>query len=719
MLVLGLRNLTSRQLHLHSSSITDGDNGEATDDNARPLIFFRHNSANMEPSSSVGSDIFVVSAVLVISLLVLLLLRHYLPLRSTPGYLLVPVFLALVLPCSIILLVPIDLASADGSSSRGIWLPERAVLVSWRVTYWLTFLLTWWLLPLLGEYCDSGYRETRGRVIYSLRSNARYQLILLGSGVAGLVYFILTNGFHVSSIKGLVMALAYAWGLILAVGLMGHGLVALPRRLWRNANVASRLRRLQMQAPKTKDSLDDAAEGLAQLENTITQLKTRKSGTSRDMQEWIDDLADSTAAFDPRPGVAASVQATNATIPAVVTERYLADLTRKLKRARHKKARFVNEWSNLCQQAQDTQTIQDAASSQKLEFGRSDDSLVGRMKFVTPAMRYQIYANIIPYLRIGLAAFLAVASAMVVWSEIVRSFAPKISVIGLTVVHHPNSESSRIGFTGQVIASFWLLYMCACALYAISDVKVWGNRALVKRQTYAESACWYSLQVAKLTVPLSFNFITMMPTQVYTSTQFYRFLGSLIDLTPLGSGFSMFFPCFLLVPVLATLFNLYGKVKGVIGFGFLEDESEDNPSGFGTGGWREGRALIEQELQSRGEGGSHVGLASRAADIESRPGTTAPASSRRQQQEIPAHVREANRQFNSITNEPEEDTGARHFYQDFGERVRNTFDTIERPEWTRNITVPKWMQGDEGGGGPGAGLSRWFGGRAEDGRVRL
>lgn len=476
-----------------------------------------------------------------------------------------------------------------------------------------------------------------------------------------------------------------------------------------------------MQAPKTKDSLDDAVEALAQLENTVTQLKTRKSGTSRDMQDWIDDLADTTAAPDPRPGAAAAVRATNAAIPAVVTERYLADLTRKLKRARHKKARFVNEWTNVCERAQDTQTILDAASSQKLDFGRNDDSFIGRLKFVTPYMRYQLYAKIIPYLRVGLAAFLALASIMVIWSEIVRSFAPKISIIGLTVVHHPNSDTSKIGFAGQIIASFWLLYMCACALYAISDVKVWGNRALVKRQTYAESACWYSLQVAKLTVPLSYNFITMLPPKVYKATSFYRFLGQLINLTPLGSGFSTFFPCFLLIPVLATMFNLYGKVKNVIGFGVLEDESEDNPSGFGTGGWREGRALIEQELQSRGEGGAHVGLASRVADIESRPDTTATsASSRRQQQPAPDRVREANRQFNAITNEPEEeDDGARHFYQDFGERVRNTFDAVERPEWTRNITAPRWMQGDDGGGGAGGGLSRWFGGRAEDGRVRL
>lgn len=97
-------------------------------------------------SSAVGSEIFALIALLAISILVLLILRHYLPLRTTPGYLLVPVFLALGLPASIILLVPIDLASsarADDAASRGIWLPQRVLLVSWRISYWLTFALTW------------------------------------------------------------------------------------------------------------------------------------------------------------------------------------------------------------------------------------------------------------------------------------------------------------------------------------------------------------------------------------------------------------------------------------------------------------------------------------------------------------------------------------------------------------------------------------------------
>lgn len=101
-------------------------------------------------ASSAGSAVCFAFALFIISLLVLLLLRYYLPLRSTPAYLLVPVFLALALPASIVLLVPIDLASSAGTdttASRGVWLPERALLVSWRITYWLTFALTWWVLP--------------------------------------------------------------------------------------------------------------------------------------------------------------------------------------------------------------------------------------------------------------------------------------------------------------------------------------------------------------------------------------------------------------------------------------------------------------------------------------------------------------------------------------------------------------------------------------------
>lgn len=107
--------------------------------------------------SSPGSDVFAVFALLFISAFVLLLLRYFLPLRSTPAYLSIPIFLALALPISIILLVPIDLASTSASQAedlRGIWLPHGLLLVVWRLSYWLTFALTWYALKSIVQRDD-------------------------------------------------------------------------------------------------------------------------------------------------------------------------------------------------------------------------------------------------------------------------------------------------------------------------------------------------------------------------------------------------------------------------------------------------------------------------------------------------------------------------------------------------------------------------------------
>lgn len=48
-------------------------------------------------------------------------------------------------------------------------------------------------------------------MIYSLRSNARYQLIVLACGIVGLVYLFLQNGFAKTSVKAMVMAYVFAW----------------------------------------------------------------------------------------------------------------------------------------------------------------------------------------------------------------------------------------------------------------------------------------------------------------------------------------------------------------------------------------------------------------------------------------------------------------------------------------------------------------------------
>ncbi|KAF9690809.1 hypothetical protein EKO04_010951 [Ascochyta lentis] len=687
-------------------------------------------------SSAAGSTAFFVLSLLSICGLVLLLLRYYLPLRSTPAHVVVPVFLAIALPASIVVLLPIDLASSAGTDTdgaRGIWLSDTVVYKSWRIVYWLTFALTWAILPLLGEYCDSGYREPKARVLYALRSNGRYWLIMLGCSILGSVYLIWYNGFEMETFKSLAMALAYTWGLILGIYLMGHGLVAFPRSLFRYASISGRLKKIQGQAPKVHEKLVEALEKLDQYEHQVVQLKQRKNGTAREFQEWIDELAEKGSLPESRAGTAGRSSAT--TVPPVITERYLADLTRKLKRARHAKNRFENEWDITVRKAVRTQAILDSKGSQRLEFQTAayptPQHWHNRFTLLTPYTRYHFHVHVIPAVTYASWFIAILASISIVWSECVRELQEigghKLSIIGWTVVHRQSSSRSQIGFGGQIVAAAWLCYMCICAFYSLTEVKIWGNRALVRRNTYQESATWYGLQVAKLTVPLSYNFLTMTDKPIWNETMFHKFLGRLIDLSPLGKNFSAFFPIFILVPVFATAFGLYGKIRNICGFGdLLEDEEDEAGAYSGSGSWREGRALIEREIQ--GASGNVLGLSSRHGAATSPPTeryTDTPALLAGEPSSItdtmsttPASRPRPDRRRPLI--EDDEDTG--NFFENFASRVKNTFDATDF-----SISRPAWMGGDDDvdagrrdrGTDRREGFMSLFGGRAEEGRVRL
>ncbi|KAL3471576.1 LMBR1-like membrane protein-domain-containing protein [Aspergillus californicus] len=677
---------------------------------------------------SVGSSIFFTLALLIISVLVLLLLRRFLTLRATPAYLSIPVFLALALPASVVLLVPIDLASStrDSGGPRAIWLPERLLLVSWRIAYWLIFVLTWAILPLLGEFIDSGHRDARSRIQYSIRSNARYQMIVLGCATIGLIYISIQNGFEFNTIKALAMALAYVWGLVLAIYLMGHGLVSIPRTLFRNSSASGRLRRFQAHAPLLHDRLMDAINDLESLEGQVLQLQQRKTGTARDFQDWIEELAETSNPPENRSGIL-DPTSNSSTIPAVITERYLADLTRRLQRARHQKARFVDEWDRLIFNASDLQAIINSSASKKLEFSHypQRSTVFRQLKLLTPYMRYQLYVNVFPNLRLVFGALFAAASVCIVWSELIKSIAPRLSVVTLSIVSYHESPAP-VGFGRQLIASMWLLYMCTAALVGVNDAKVWGNRALVRRNTYGESACWYASLVARLTVPIAYNFVTFLPESARTSTTFYRFLGQWINLTPLGKGFDYFFPVLILVPIMATQFNLYGRVKNICGFGLLEEEDDDlenNPSGYGIGGWREGRELIERELNGLGS----LGLSARNSNGRSPrqstnvdANTQAFSSSRTPLVEANRPSRSTRGAVTTASAVEGEDGEEDSFFQSFAHRVKNTIETTSRPQWLQGdpFQLPRWMSSDGSTDG-NSGLGRWFGGRPANGGVRL
>lgn len=137
--------------------------------------------------------------------------------------------------------------------------------------------------------------------MFALRSNAKYQVMILGLAIAGIVYVFITYGVKPDSLKGLAMALAYVISLGLAIYLMGHGLVAIPRKLFRNANISGKLKRIQAKAAKVHEDMEDAIHHLEDLEAQIAELSQRKNGSATQFKDWIEELADDSHLPESRP----------------------------------------------------------------------------------------------------------------------------------------------------------------------------------------------------------------------------------------------------------------------------------------------------------------------------------------------------------------------------------------------------------------------------------
>ena len=190
--------------------------------------------------------------------LTLIGIQFHISIFKYPAYLVIPFTLAVFIPLSITFLLPIDYV-AHNSPLSIIWfdLPDKVILYLWKFNYWTTFLLTWLILPLLQEFFRSGHFNKLSRFKDAVKRNIKFQLIILGVSTAGLIYLILEVGLSLSHLKLMIIAISHIYSLVLALWLMAHGLISIPRNKWISGNLLQDLNHHYLKVPKLVDNLED------------------------------------------------------------------------------------------------------------------------------------------------------------------------------------------------------------------------------------------------------------------------------------------------------------------------------------------------------------------------------------------------------------------------------------------------------------------------------
>jgi hypothetical protein len=152
----------------------------------------------------------------------------------------------------------------DGIENNPTYLP-------WRITYWTTFLLAWFILPITREVLTSGQFTFYHRLKDGISNSFRGLLIMMICGITSMIAMAIhMKSFHlVTIVLPVLMALGNTYGLLLVALLLGNGLVNIPKRYWREACPAKELRRALIMTTNAEEELFGAVMELEDVEDKI------------------------------------------------------------------------------------------------------------------------------------------------------------------------------------------------------------------------------------------------------------------------------------------------------------------------------------------------------------------------------------------------------------------------------------------------------------------
>lgn len=499
----------------------------------------------------------------------------HIDLRKYPLYYLVPLVLAVYIPLSVTFLLPIDYISSNSGPIGGLSLSESATLFSWKATYWSTFLLTWVFLPILQDFYKTGHYLKLNRLKESMRLNLRFQLIVLGVSIAAAIYLILEVGLSFTNMKLMIIAISHMYALVLALWLMAHGLVTVARNRWQEGNLVQNLNHYYLKVSNLVDALEDVKVDLKEEVLTVILLKENFTNSLYSerfvFHDWIMDLhlqIPETIRDQVRRNY---VHDNSRTITAEqVTEKFMAKLASKFQKNLYNFRAYESDYDILFSQISRLQTLVEAKNTQDVsERERIMSALPSRLPL---KMNFILQCYVKPAGARVVAIALYAACFVILQSEFFHS--TKVSLLDTFVFHSGLQKSVYL----QFLATFFVfMYMLFCSLNSLTRLKVFNMYHLVPNNSDPVSTTFYASYIARMTVPLSYNFITLFTSR---DSVFEEWYGKSIHLTGLFNMMNNWIPRLLVVPVILTTFNIYDKVKTRLGlhsdfYGWADFDDEE------------------------------------------------------------------------------------------------------------------------------------------------
>ncbi|KAF0734864.1 hypothetical protein Ae201684P_005545 [Aphanomyces euteiches] len=484
-----------------------------------------------------------------------------------------------------LVLLPLDISTALQGGDANV---HSSLVVGWKMVYWLTFILSWMVLPVLIEYSQSGAFTPEQKLRMSLRYLLRHYAMLLTCGVVLLIYLVVVDHFSINGIVGVAMTLANTYGLLWIIALLGYGLVNIPRRIWTFADPEHHLRETYFRAIQIHD---DRVEATFVYEDVVREVRSMLDRFHAIEQSTIiltpefhhvkhclgyvvaavglNDEQTVESGMKKGPGMPLrpskrQLSATFAKDESLPTEGEVIALHGRAKRVKADLRRCEQAWQEICWTSEQLSTCAQSRTWRR---------------------------RALPY-SAGLgAAICVVGSAVIMWSEICMGGSPDLSPVGQILLH------ASPGFGIQLLLLLVLVYMGTCVYQSLFSIRGFGRVALHGAQNSTElSLLTAAVQQCRLQFALGYNFFLLLNCRSVTDrTAFHALFTDMRLIHFFGSGFSLYAPICMVVFAALTFWQGYARLVKSLGLeqyeelipGHLEHEAKIH----------QGEALVKKGIE--------------------------------------------------------------------------------------------------------------------------
>jgi hypothetical protein len=529
-----------------------------------------------------GGEVLLIVELIVLFFITYGMLMHYAH-KDTSVALLITVFVSWYFGFIGTVLLPLDIAEASASSTGAL----TSLTATWETLYWITFFCCWLILPVIQEYEVSGEFDTPSRLKKAIFINIKFYAVVTVVGL-GLLIYGLVKGLTPLQMKEQVVNLSNAYGLFLIMALLGHGLVDIPKSLWRSSDPKLMIRQIEFTAPDYDSQLYEAESELKEIIAEVGQVKIILKDEGGELRRKLEIVANKCpVSSGPSPTTSASKAASTEFGRLTYDKKvaHLATLHGRIKAATAKVSRAQSQWDNLIAQVTELEAL---ANGNYLPAASTGSSKIG---VVLAAISTFWQGKIGRVIAKVVAVFAGVLSCLILWSEVTICIPANLSPMSAMVSYAAGAPSPSPSVGSQVMLSIPLIYMSYCLYSSLLKVKLPfadHYNLYPGKMTDGYALCFNAMYACRMQFALSYNFLmTLHNLPLFNNTSIVALVGQMENDSLL---LNTYLPISLIFIAIMFAFNTFSKLLHKLGIDYAAEPDSKNPDHVDK--LKEGKSLI-------------------------------------------------------------------------------------------------------------------------------